>query len=320
MAKAKAADTNVKLFSSTHALRIILIYVVIGTVWLFISSGYLGKIMELKAIQFWWQLCKDWSWITISSIFLYFVINRSVFVINKAKEEAENANRLKTEFLAQLSHEIRTPVNISLNYISKIKWELEESLTPQLVSDFNVIETSDRRLIRTIDLILNMSEMQLGTYKAEYGNLDLKKDIIENLRMEFNPACKSKGLEFNIYYKITDVVISADRFTVNEIVKNLLDNAVKYTENGRVELTLEKSFKNEITISVLDTGVGISKDFIPNLYVPFRQEDQGYTRRYEGNGLGLALAQKYAEINNAEITFVTEKDKGSIFTLTFHKK
>jgi signal transduction histidine kinase len=314
----KDIDISSKIFSSTKTLRIILVYVVLSAVWIFISSGYVGKIIELKALQFWWQLVKDWSWIIISSGFLYVVINRSIFLINKAKEEAENANRLKTEFLAQMSHEIRTPLNTSLNFMSKIKWQLQDNLTPELNADFGVIENSDRRLIRTIDLILNMSQMQLGTYKPVFAELDLK-DIVDNLQYEFVSPCQSKGVEFNVYYKVNEAKINCDNFSVSEIIKSILDNAVKYTDKGRVELTLEKNFKDEFCITVIDTGKGISEDFIPKLFQLFTQEDHGYDRRYEGNGLGLALAKKYCDLNNAEINVESELNKGSRFTVTFHK-
>jgi signal transduction histidine kinase len=316
----KEIELSSKIFSSTKTLRIILTYVILSAVWIFISSGYVGKLMELKALQFWWQLCKDWSWIIISSGFLYIVINRSIFLIDKAKAEAENANRLKTEFLAQMTHEIRTPLYISQNFMTKIKWELEDKMTPELAADFEIIENSDRRLLRTIELILRMSEMQLGTYKPMFANADLKKDIIERIEHDFALPAKNKGLELNFYYKTDEARINCDIFSISEVLKNLLDNGIKFTEKGRVELTLEKNFKDEFCISVVDTGKGMSKEFLSELFEPFHQEDRGIDRRYEGNGLGLALAKKYCELNNASIDVESEPGKGSKFTVTFHIK
>lgn len=316
----KQIEISSKIFSSTKALKIILVYVVLSAVWIFISSGYVGKIIELKTVQFWWQLVKDWSWIIISSGFLYAVINRSIYFIDKAKQEAENANRLKTEFLAQMTHEIRTPLYISQNFMTKIKWQLEDKMTPELASDFEIIENSDRRLLRTIELILRMSEMQLGTYKPMFANADLKKDILERIEHEFVSPAAAKGLDFKIYYKLDEARVNCDVFSVTEVIKNIIDNGIKFTDKGRVEVTLERNFKNEFAVSVLDTGKGMSKEFQKELFEPFHQEDRGIDRRYEGNGLGLALAKKYAELNQAEISVESEPGEGSKFTLTFKSK
>lgn len=100
---------------------------------------------------------------------------------------------------------------------------------------------------------------------------------------------------------------------------NLIDNAIKYTEYGEVELHVRRNEKDELNILVSDTGIGISEEYLPNIYNPFTQEEQGYTRKYEGNGLGLALVNKYCELNGAVVTINTAKGKGTTFSVTFEK-
>jgi len=314
----KELDISSKIFSSIKSLRIILSYVCLSAIWIFISNNYLGKLLLLSQLGTWTEILTEWIYVILTSAFLYFVINRSLFLINKAKDEAEKANMLKTEFLAQISHEIRTPLNISLSFISKIKWELEDNLTPELLNDFIVIEKSDKRLIRTIDLILEMSEMQLGTYKPVFNDIDLINDVLENIHTDFLVQCKKKGLELNLIYRVENAKLNCDYQSVSKIFVNILDNAIKYTVLGKIDIILERNNKNELTVSIIDTGIGISNGFIPKLFEPFSQEEQGYSRSYEGNGLGLALVKKYCELNNASINVESEKKKGSKFTVTFH--
>jgi len=314
----KEVAVSSKIFSSIKSLRIILSYVCLSAIWIFISNNYLGKLLLLSQLGTWTEILKEWIYVIFTSAFLYFVINRSLFLINRSKDEAERANMLKTEFLAQISHEIRTPLNVSLSFISKIKWELEDKLTPDLMNDFIVIEKSDKRLIRTIDLILEMSEMQLGTYKPTFNDVDLINDVLENIQTDFLVQCEKKGLVLNFIYKVDEAKLNCDFQSVSRIFVNIMDNAIKYTEQGKIEVVLDRNSNNELTISIIDTGIGISSGFVPKLFDPFSQEEQGYLRSYEGNGLGLALVKKYCELNNASIIVESEKKKGTKFTVTFH--
>lgn len=235
----------------------------------------------------------------------------------KAKELAERADYLKTEFLAQMSHEIRTPINAILNAANLIKEETYEYMNSEVKEFFPIIDTASKRIIRTIDSILNMSELQIGTYTPQYKRIDVETDIIEKLYFEFKSLTISKGFKFDVVCETEDVSIIADTYSMEQIFTNLIDNAIKYTESGSIEIHIYRNHLYKLCVDVKDTGIGISKEFLPMLFEPFRQEQQGYTRRFEGNGLGLTLVKNYCKINNAEISVQSEKGVGTTFTVTF---
>jgi signal transduction histidine kinase len=238
---------------------------------------------------------------------------------NKANEEAERSNRLKTEFLAQMSHEIRTPVNTVLSFSSLIKEDLLLNNDEKYKEEFQAIEKGSDRLIRTIDSLLNMSQLQSGSFEIKKEEVDLIEDVLKNLLREFKPRAEQKRLDINIINQSKNKYVLGDKYTLSQLFANLIDNALKYTETGRIDLKLYDDGNEILYVDVADTGVGISKEFIKTIFTPFRQEEQGYTRRYEGNGLGLALVKKYCELNNADITVQSTKNKGTVFTVSFNQ-
>lgn len=113
--------------------------------------------------------------------------------------------------------------------------------------------------------------------------------------------------------------IIADKYTVTQIFQNLINNAIKYTPKGFVEVAIIETY-NKVKVEVRDSGIGMSPEYMKNLFTPFSQEDVGHKREYEGNGLGLALVKKYAEVNSANIEVESEKNIGTVFTVTFDKE
>ena len=235
----------------------------------------------------------------------------------KAKEKAEKADRLKSEFLAQVSHEIRTPINTILSFSNLLRSEINGNLPEDIAGSFDIMDNAGKRITRTIDLILNMSEIQTGTYELKPKSFDLLNLIQDELVNEFLHLAEDKGLEFRVSSFPDHYNILADEYTVSQIFANLIDNAIKYTHKGEIVLKLMRDNHGRVVAEITDTGIGISEEYLPALFNPFSQEEQGYTRKYEGNGLGLALVKKYCDFNNAEIQCISLKDVGTTFKIVF---
>jgi len=237
--------------------------------------------------------------------------------IISAKETAEKADKLKSYFMAHLSHEIRTPVNSILTFASLLKEEFENKLTGELKESFAIIENSANRLIRTIDLTMNISSLQTGNLDLRFEWLDVERDVLNNILPDYKVKAKYKGLSLSFLNEAKKKQIYADRYSLCQLFGNIIDNAVKYTqEKGEVTIKLYEK-EEDLLVDISDSGIGISNEYLTNLFTPFTQEEMGYTRKFEGNGLGLAIAKKYAELNNAVITVQSIKGEGSNFTIKF---
>ncbi len=232
-----------------------------------------------------------------------------------AKVKAEEADRLKSEFLAQMSHEIRTPLNVISSYINYIKEEYMAESDEELDQLFGIINSANKRIIRTITALLDMSAVQSGAYNPIYERIDLS-GIVEDIFGEFTFIANTKKIDFKLLNS-SECFAAGDKYTIRQLLENLIDNALKYTEKGSVSVDVRNNGDGKPIIRIQDTGIGISPEYISKLFEPFSQESTGYTRKYDGNGLGLALCKKYAELNNISISVKSDKGKGSIFTVHF---
>ncbi|MCP5064162.1 MAG: HAMP domain-containing histidine kinase [Ignavibacteriae bacterium] len=249
---------------------------------------------------------------------LEFRVDERTKELSASMEKAESAVRMKTEFLAQMSHEIRTPINSIMSYSQLLKDEVIDLVPEELRFSFDMINNGGRRLIRTVDLILNMSELQTGSYEVIVEKFDIT-NVLKQLVGEFQTAANSKKLDL-IYLNRLDAeqsFIRADIYTITQIFANLIDNAVKYTNKGSIEVISYLDEELKLCMDVQDSGIGISMKFQKELFEAFTQEEQGYTRKFDGNGLGMALVKEYCKLNNAKISVKSEKDKGSTFTVVF---
>lgn len=237
-----------------------------------------------------------------------------------AKERAESSDKMKTEFLAQVSHEIRTPLHAMLNFSSIIQDVITESgySDEDITRSFKGIRISGKRIVRTIDLILNMSEVQTGSYICTLRHFSLYDDVLFRVYHDFKSAAEEAKLEYTLTKEDVNTNVIADEYSVTQIINHLIDNAIKFTKEGSIKIRLFKNQEGKLSVTIADTGIGISQEFLTHIFTPFSQEEQGYSRSYEGNGLGLALIKKYCDMNNIGIDVKSQKGIGTTFLLTFH--
>jgi signal transduction histidine kinase/DNA-binding response OmpR family regulator len=241
--------------------------------------------------------------------------------LKHAKEQAEAANMSKSEFLANMSHEIRTPINgingmIDLTMLTELTSEQRENL--------NMAKSCAGSLLLIINDILDFSKIEAGKLSIESIDFDLI-EMIQNTVRAHTPNISSKGLEFS--YSIcpdTPRYINGDPNRLKQILNNLLNNAIKFTERGKISLAVRKTITTseymQLEFSVSDTGIGIDQQKMDRLFKTFSQVDSSITRNYGGTGLGLAISRQLTELMGGTIWVESEKGKGTTFLFTIKCK
>lgn len=237
----------------------------------------------------------------------------------EAKEMAESANKLKDAFIANISHEIRTPLNGLLGMSGLIRDTFHGNIKKEDEELFVGIDFSSKRIIRTVDMILNYSRLQVGKFPVFRKNMELPL-VCENLVNEYLKAAKHKSLDLQFQNNCGVANIYADEYSITMAISNLIDNAIKFTLQGSIKIILLKNENDEIILQVKDTGIGIREDYMDKIFEPYLQEQMGYGRAYDGVGLGLSLVKKVLNLNDAEISIISKKGEGTTFSINFGKE
>lgn len=237
--------------------------------------------------------------------------NRELF---EAKQKAEESNRLKTAFLQNISHEFRTPMNGILGFSDLIYDEIDDK------NKFYVekIKESSYRLLDIVNDTVEISQIQSSIVRFNESEFDLL-EMLKNLADFGLKKANDKSIEFIVLFDIIDsvLIIKTDKQKLFRSLKHVLDNAVKFTETGKVEfvVSIDKEQKN-VFFKIEDTGIGIPKDKQAVIFEPFWQMESGTTRNYGGNGIGLSLVNTYIDMLNGQLKLKSEVGKGTIVEIS----
>lgn len=241
--------------------------------------------------------------------------NRAKLALEEETKKLEQASRYKSDFLANMSHELRTPLNSSLILAKLLADNPANNLTEEQVEFARTIESAGNDLLTLINDILDLSKIEAGHMQINPANVRVQ-NVIDDLVRTFLPLAEQKGLEINaIVHSNCPDYIETDRQRLEQILKNLLSNGIKFTEKGHVDVIVEGRPDGRVAFSVVDTGIGIPPDKQGIVFEAFQQADSTTSRRYGGTGLGLSITRELTRLLQGELRLESEPSHGSTFTL-----
>ena len=226
-----------------------------------------------------------------------------------AKENAEQIARFKSTLLANMSHEIRTPLSSILGWTTVLNEEVPEEQRELLA----LIKQSGHRLQSTLDSVLELANLDANARLVQPRLVDLFEEV-QAAASDMQLRAKRKGIALTVEHRCSDAFTRLDVTCLRRVLNHLVDNALKFTSKGSVVIAVNRS-ATELRIDIRDTGVGISKDFMPSIFEEFKQESDGLNRDHEGNGLGLPIVRRLVRLMNGRITVQSRRGEGSTFSI-----
>ncbi len=243
-------------------------------------------------------------------------VDRRTEELREAKAEAEEMNRLKTAFLANMNHEFRTPLTSIIGFSDTL---VEQDLDPPTDQFARNINENGRRLLQTLDSVLHLSQLEAGSMTLEPERVSVAEEV-ERLAGLFEEQAAQEELILQVESPDSPLSAHLDPAAFQRILGNLLSNAIKFTEAGGMVTVRVWEEELDVLVVVEDTGVGIDSEFVPKLYDAFEQESSGTGREFEGAGLGLAITRKLTEMMGGSVAVESEKGKGTQFTVRLPRR
>jgi signal transduction histidine kinase len=325
-ASVSAANKNTVVLMASSAAALILLALLLGfvTSWSFIlpvrqAHGFLSQVakgnftatINVANRDEFGALADRMNHMSQELQRLYESQRRAAQELQRLNEQLQHASEAKSNFLANMSHELRTPMNAILGFVEMLLDDIYGEVPPHLKEPLTDIQTNGKHLLRLINDVLDLSKIEAGRMElmlAEYS----VQDVVETVRSSLQSLALEKGLEL-IAVQQDDIPLAfGDGKRITQCLMNLVGNALKFSKAGRVALSVEKQDDN-LLCRVSDTGIGIPKEELENIFTEFQQLDTAITREYSGTGLGLNITKKFVEMHGGRIWVESELGKGSTF-------
>ncbi|MBP8850431.1 MAG: HAMP domain-containing histidine kinase [Breznakibacter sp.] len=292
--------------------KITLAYLLIGSFWILFSDKILHYFVEDATLLTQMQTFKGWFYILITALLLHFFLKNHLEKLRAAQQRALESDKLKTAFIQNISHEVRTPMNGILGFTNLL---VKEDITPQERERFSeYVSISTLQLLTIVEEIIELSLIQVGNVEIKESVVNLN-DLMEDVLKTNLPQIKREvvlNYKKNPLNTTTSVLLDYDK--IKEIFKSLINNANKFSEQGHI--TFGYSIKNqELEFFVKDSGIGISPEIQQTIFDSFRKSGKS-NKLYDGVGLGLSICKGYLQLLNGSIRVESEPNKGSCFYFT----
>lgn len=293
--------------------RIIAAYVIIGGLWILFSDKILNYFISDPRLLTRIQTFKGWFYVIITAILFYLILKSHLVKIRNAEQKAIDSDNLKTAFLQNISHEIRTPMNSIIGFSELLKEN--NSSENEKAQYLDMIEKGSGQLLNIVNEVLDISLIETGNISVNKQKVNLNS-LVEEVYQLHKPLIKD-GILFTSSKGLSDEssTIATDGTKVKQVLNNLLDNAIKFTDSGFIAFGYSLS-NNELKFFIQDSGIGISVDYHDDIFQRFRKVGQDKNRLYEGLGLGLAICKGNIELLKGKIWIDSAPGEGSKFYFT----